>query len=215
MEKGTKFKRISINDEFPLNFIKFLNDDNTEDFNIEITDDMRYGVLYLISKLDPREQQIVKQRFIERKTFAEIGEIVSVTQERVRQILVHVGREIKTPLNWRFIRYGIEGYINHISKSQYELGYKEGYDMAMLEIEKGKNVIEKEELLSRPIESLKLSVRSHNGMIKKGCTLISDVVNMTSDDIEGIRNFGFKSATEIANKLEAFGITGTAWDKYL
>ena len=87
--------------------------------------------------------------------------------------------------------------------------------MAMLEIEKGKNVIEKEELLSRPIESLKLSVRSHNGMIKKGCTLISDVVNMTSDDIEGIRNFGFKSATEIANKLEAFGITGTAWDKYL
>lgn len=215
MEKGTKFKRISINDEFPLNFIKFLNDDNTEDFNIEITDDMRYGVLYLISKLDPREQQIVKLRFIERKTFAEIGEIVSVTQERVRQILVHVGREIKTPLNWRFIRYGIEGYINHISKSQYELGYKEGYDMAMLEIKKGKNVIEKEELLSRPIESLKLSVRSHNGMIKKGCTLISDVVNMTSDDIEGIRNFGFKSATEIANKLEAFGITGTAWDKYL
>lgn len=215
MEKGTKFKRISINDEFPLNFIKFLNDDNTEDFNIEITDDMRYGVLYLISKLDPREQQIVKLRFIERKTFAEIGEIVSVTQERVRQILTHVGREIKTPLNWRFIRYGIEGYINHISKSQYELGYKEGYDMAMLEIEKGKNVIEKEERLSRPIESLKLSVRSHNGMIKKGCTLISDVVNMTSDDIEGIRNFGFKSATEIANKLEAFGFTGTAWDKYL
>lgn len=215
MEKGTKFKRISINDEFPLNFIKFLNDDNTEDFNIEITDDMRYGILYLISKLDPREQQIVKLRFIERKTFAEIGKIVSVTQERVRQILAHVGREIKTPLNWRFIRYGIEGYINHISKSQYELGYKEGYDMAMLEIEKGKNVIEKEELLSRPIESLKLSVRSHNGMIKKGCTLISDVVNMTSDDIEGIRNFGFKSATEIANKLEAFGITGTAWDKYL
>lgn len=215
MEKGTKFKRISINDEFPLNFIKFLNDDNTEDFNIEITDDMRYGVLYLISKLDPREQQIVKLRFIERKTFAEIGEIVSVTQERARQILAHVGREIKTPLNWRFIRYGIEGYINHISKSQFELGYKEGYDMAMLEIEKGKNVIEKEELLSRPIESLKLSVRSHNGMIKKGCTLISDVVNMTSDDIEGIRNFGFKSATEISNKLEAFGFTGTAWDKYL
>ena len=41
------------------------------------------------------------------------------------------------------------------------------------------------------------------------------MVKLTSEDIDSIRNFGFKSATETANKLKAIGITGTAWDRYL
>ena len=173
------------------------------------------SLLYLISKLEPREQQVVKLRFMERKSLDEIGEIVSVTRERVRQILAHVQREIRTPWNWRFIRYGIVGYVEHISKYNYDQGYNDGYEMARLEIEKGVETIEREKILSEPIEVLKLSMRSHNGMIKKGCHIVADVIKLTSDDIDGIRNFGFKSATETANKLKAIGITGTAWDKYL
>ena len=215
METGTRYKKISIKDELPLNFIRFLTNDKQDEFNLPITDDIHHAVLYLISKLEPREQQVVKLRFMERKSLDEIGEIVSVTRERVRQILAHVQREIRTPWNWRFIRYGIVGYVEHISKYNYDQGYNDGYEMARLEIEKGVETIEREKILSEPIEVLKLSMRSHNGMIKKGCHIVADVIKLTSDDIDGIRNFGFKSATETANKLKAIGITGTAWDKYL
>lgn len=215
MEKGTKFKRINIDDEFPLNFIKFLNDDRGLEAPIEMTEDIRNAVIYLISKLQPREQQVIKLRFVERKTFSEIGKIITVTQERVRQILNHVGREIRTPWNWKYIQYGMEGYVRHIAKSEYERGYQEGYEMAKLEIENGIESVRRTSILDEPIETLNLSIRSKNGMVRKNCSLIKDVVNLTAEEIDGIRNFGIKSAIETANKLKAVGITGTAWDKFL
>ena len=72
METGTKYKKISIKDEFSLNFIRFLTNDKQDEFNLPITDDIYHAVLYLISKLEPREQQVVKLRFMERKSLDEI-----------------------------------------------------------------------------------------------------------------------------------------------
>lgn len=215
MRVATKYQRISIDDEFPMNFIRYMSDDDEDECSVQITEDIHHGVLYLISKLEPRKQEIIKMRFIERKTYAEIGEVISVSQDRVRQIIGNIKREIRTPWNWRFVRYGILGYIEHTQKHNYDQGYKDGYEKAKLESEKGADAVKLDTLLNRPISELNLSIRSYNGMVRRNCHQIADMVKLTTEDIDSIRNFGIKSAIETANKLKAFGITGTAWDKYL
>lgn len=215
MRFATKNQVIHIDDEFPLNFIKYMSYDDEDECPVQITDDIRHGVMYLLSKLEPRKQEVIRMRFIERKTYEEIGEIISVSKDRVRQIIGNVRREIRTPWNWRFIQYGIIGYIEHTQKYNYDQGYKDGYESAKAENEKGVETVKLDSLLNKPITELNLSMRSYNGMVRKGCRLVADMVKLTTEDIENIRTFGRKSAIETANKLKLFGITGTAWDKYL
>ena len=45
METGTRYKKISIKDEFPLNFIRFLTNDKQDEFNLPITEDIHHAVL--------------------------------------------------------------------------------------------------------------------------------------------------------------------------
>ena len=52
-----------------------------------------------------------------------------------------------------------------------------------------------------PMEHLNLSMRSRNCLITKNCKTIGDVARLTEDQIRVIRNFGKKSAAEVAQKL--------------
>lgn len=44
------------------------------------------GLLDILKRLSPRERDILKQRFIERKTLEEVGRYYGVTRERIREI---------------------------------------------------------------------------------------------------------------------------------
>ena len=66
-----------------------------------------------------------------------------------------------------------------------------------------------------PLEHLNLSMRSHNCLIMKNCKTIGDVARLTEDQIRVIRNFGKKSAAEVAQKLLDVGVKNSDWDLYL
>jgi len=58
-----------------------------------------------------------------------------------------------------------------------------------------------------PVESLNLSVRSFNCLKRAGISKVSELLDMTEDEIIKMRNFGKKSLDEIKQVLEAKGLS--------
>lgn len=53
-----------------------------------------------------------------------------------------------------------------------------------------------------PIEDLDLSVRAYNCLKRAGITKVGQVLEMTEDDLLGVRNFGRKSLDELRDRLQ-------------
>lgn len=61
--------------------------------------------------------------------------------------------------------------------------------------------------LLKPIDELELSVRSHNCLLNAGIKRIIELVNVSEEDLLGIKNFGRKSLNEVKDNMKAFGIS--------
>ena len=79
------------------------------------------------------------------------------------------------------------------------------------EEEKGESetitVASKEELFSKSISELELSVRASNCLRAANITTIGELMQYTKQDLLNIKNFGRKSLTEIIDKLKLYGLT--------
>ncbi|MGL5254951.1 MAG: DNA-directed RNA polymerase subunit alpha [Brevinema sp.] len=64
-----------------------------------------------------------------------------------------------------------------------------------------------DEILSRSVESLDLSVRSLNCLQSENIATIGELLNYNTDELMKIKNFGKKSLTEIAEKLTMFNLS--------
>ncbi|MBI4299505.1 MAG: DNA-directed RNA polymerase subunit alpha [Chloroflexi bacterium] len=58
-----------------------------------------------------------------------------------------------------------------------------------------------------PIEELGLSVRAHNCLKRSNITKVGQILQMSQDELLGIKNFGYKSFVELQEKLAALGFT--------
>lgn len=63
-----------------------------------------------------------------------------------------------------------------------------------------------EELLSRPVLDLQLSVRGRRAMDMLGVKTIADLIEKTEEDLLACRNFGQTSINEVKEKLRAYGL---------
>src|SRR5579883_825372 len=61
-------------------------------------------------------------------------------------------------------------------------------------------------LYEMPIEDLNLSVRAYNCLKRAGITKVGQVLEMSVDDLLGVRNFGHKSLDELRERLAAHGL---------
>jgi DNA-directed RNA polymerase subunit alpha len=61
-------------------------------------------------------------------------------------------------------------------------------------------------LYEMPIEDLNLSVRAYNCLKRAGITKVGQILEMSEDDLLGVRNFGHKSLDELRERLQAHGI---------
>ncbi len=64
-----------------------------------------------------------------------------------------------------------------------------------------------EEVLSKPIDTLNLSVRAKNSLDSDGVKTIRDLVVRTEDDLINLRNFGSTSLEEVKTKLRENNLT--------
>ena len=66
-----------------------------------------------------------------------------------------------------------------------------------------------EELLSRPVVDLQLSVRGRRAMEVLGVKTIGELIEKTEEDLLSCRNFGQTSINEVKEKLRAYGLALT------
>lgn len=178
------------------------------------------GLNYVLSTLEDREKEVLRLRYEENCTISDIASIFSISQGRVRQIENKALVRLRYPYRWNFIKLGIDGVVQFRAKSEYNRGYTEGHRAGYADgVVDGRRGVTRElgpeHILNMPLEHLNLSMRAYNCLIVKHCKTIGDVARLTEDQIRVMRNFGKKSAAEVAQKLKVNGINNSDWDLYL
>ncbi len=103
--------KLKCKEPYPLNL--FLSVDNgclhTPIPVEDITQDKLDGLLHAVTLLLDRHQEILRLRFEERCTLAEIGEKFGISVERVRALIVTAQRKLREPSLYVFLKYGKQG----------------------------------------------------------------------------------------------------------
>lgn len=178
------------------------------------------GLHYALFTLEDREKEVLRLRYEEAYTINDIASEFSISQGRVRQIESKALMRLRYPYRWNYIKLGIDGFTQHRARSEYNRGYTEGHRAGYADgvVDGQRGVVREfgpEHVLNMPLEHLNLSMRSRNCLIAKNCKTIGDVARLSEDQIRVIRNFGQKSAAEVAQKLNDVGISNSDWDVYL
>jgi len=216
----TSKKEISLHLEYPQNLILAVVQNSGLIPPDKYTDDICAGVAYVVSTLGSREQDFLRMRYEERKPIAEICEFFGISQVRAYQIENKTLKSLRAPSRWNYIKLGVAGYMRlekeRVRGEGYKVGYAQGYKDGNTD---GRNGVEQpptsEELLNHPIDSLGLSVRAYNCLRRGQHLRVADVVRLSDQQIQAMRNLGPKCANEIACVLRDLGIPNTSWAAYI
>lgn len=196
-----KNRKKFLKEEYPYNLISTIIDESVWELNLptEMTEDHLAGLEYAISQLDEREQTIIRLRYKQRQTFAQIGEQFNISVNRASQVERKALRKLYHPKNLKYYKYGLEGY--KVRQAEFE------------EAERQRAYTEK--VMETTIYDLDFSVRTFNNLIRAKCEKVSDLVALSEEDILNLKNMGKKQFAEVALKLKALGLLHTAWEKFL
>ena len=196
-----KNRKKFLKEEYPYNLISTIIDESVWELNLptEMTEDHLAGLEYAISQLDEREQTIIRMRFEERQTYAQIGEHLGISLNRVSQVARKALRKLYHPKNLKYYKYGIEGH--KVRQAEFE------------EAKRKRAYTDK--VMETTIYDLDFSVRTFNNLIRAKCEKVSDLIALSEEDILNLKNMGKKQFAEVALKLKALGLLHTAWEKFL
>lgn len=167
------------------------------------------GIEQALATLTEREVRIIRQRFAERKTLENTGKTEGITRERVRQIEAKAIRKLRHPS--RAAMYKAVPYAElkahwaeyYKLKAEYEQ-VAEAY--RALSDRPAEEVVRENDILSKPLEELDLSVRSYNSLRRAGRDTIGKVADMSLSELSKVRNLGRKSQEEVVAKLAEYGL---------
>ena len=196
-----KNRKKFLKEEYPYNLIATIIDESVWELNLptEMTEDHLAGLEYAISQLDEREQTIIRMRYEQKQTFAQIGEKFNISVNRASQVERKALRKLYHPKNLKYYKYGIEGH--KVRQAEFE------------EAERKRAYTEK--VMATTIYDLDFSVRTFNNLIRANCGNVGDLVALSEEDILNLKNMGKKQFAEVALKLKALGLLHTAWEKFL
>ena len=98
-------------------------------------------------------------------------------------------------------------------RKAYILGYRAGYRDGQADRADGtRQDYDADSIQNVPIEAMKLSTHAYNCLVRYECRYVGDIVKLTSGQIARMRGMGKKSAGEIIQALEEYGITDTDWE---
>lgn len=176
------------------------------------------GLMEAMDTLAHREQQILRMRYQEGKTYEQIGKEYSVTRERVRQIEAMALRKLRHPARMELYRPVTVEQYNELRRDYWEL--KARYERVKADAveEALRNMCDSEsqimeirqenaeQRLATPLGELELSVRSYNCLLRAGFKTVGDLVGVQLEEFMRVRNLGRRSLEEILDRLSAFGI---------
>lgn len=167
------------------------------------------GIEQALATLSEREARILRWRFVEKKTLQETGKEEDVSRERVRQIEAKAIRKLRHPSRVVLIKAVPYTELKEHWADYYKLEaeYKQVAEAYRILSERpAEEVVKENDVLSRCIDVLELSVRSYNCLRRAGKDTIGDITEMTIDELKQVRNLGRKSMEEVIAKLAEYGL---------
>ena len=179
--------------------------------------DQMEGLRYAMSTFMAYERDALKHRYEEHWTLGECGKESGVSRERIRQILERAINRLQHPSKTMYIREGYHACSERIEKERTQA---QAERTAMLDEQKMK------QLEGIHIADVGFTTRSYNCTRRAGLETMADVArkvyegnNIIRDgwDVKvtglfGIHNLGKKTALEIIDKLDEYGVDGS-WAK--
>lgn len=173
------------------------------------------GIRLAISTLTEREETVIKLRFKDKLTLENVGKQIGTTRERARQIEAKALRKMRHPDRQRMMLAVPVAEVDEVRtkytalKEQYELLVKafeliSGKATTPESVEK---IAEAAVWMQTNIENMDFSVRTYNCLRRAGKDTLKDLVEMTEEELRGVRNLGRKSVDEVVYTLEQHGLT--------
>jgi len=187
---------------YPENLLMTLLEGTVE--TIEVTPDIQAGLDYALSMLTKVEQEVLKLRFQNRLTYAEIGEIRGKTDHAACGVENNAMRKLRHLSLRGYILYGKEGF-----ETMDCVFHHPGEAPPLPKSEPDPKV------LLIPFEDMDLSVRSFNSLRRAGYEVVGDIVNLTYEQITKIRSFPRKNCIEVAFMLSELGLKDTCWKDFI
>ena len=171
--------------------------------SIDVTADRQAGLDYALSKLTEVEQEVLRFRFQERLTYAEIGKVRGKSDHSACGTENNAMRKLRQTSLRGYIVFGKEGFetMDCVYPSP-------GTPSTKTEDPDPK-------VLLLPFEELDLSIGAFNILRRAGYETVRDILYLTSEQIMKIKGFSRKRSAEIAAKLRSLGLRNTAWNEYL
>lgn len=188
-----------------------------------------YHVLGMLDEINPRWPKILLMRFRDKMTLQQVGDVLHLTRDRIRQIEVHAMRKLRHPSRAKYLKTGgyngymerlwededrrvkereaiLQGKIDRLTK---ELKNEKGLsDFDVEKIAEDREGIDYEKVMNIVLEDLDLSVRAYNVLKRADCNTVRDILYaFKSDQIMKFRNMGRKSMEEVAAKLITLGFS--------
>lgn len=202
---------------FPQNLLLAIKGETDLELPMKLTKDVCAGILYVLSTLEEREQEVLWRRYLEKEPCGAIGDSFDLLAEQVSQIEATALKKLRIPSKWNYIRYGIEGHLKKRAALEYSKGYQAGYRSGIADARDGVKAADAadDDILNLPLEGMNLSARAYNCLHYGGYKRIRDIVSLSEEKIWHIKNLGRVSANEIAKALQEHGILHTAWSSFL
>ena len=203
--------------EFPVNVYAHLTGSEKRAERLKATPALKAAYEYLaVLVLDEREQTAMRLYFEENLIYDEIGERLSVSRERVRQIVARSLRKLRyRPEYIALLEGSLSEYILSHGKAKYEEGYSKGFEAGVTRVKAAKDLTDKQEAnivgvgdisLDELFREKKLSARSYNCLRKTGYVTLKEVAAAPAVKLFGEpRNFGRGCANEVTEVLESYG----------
>ena len=200
--------RETIGFEYPFNLLFAFGLDKQLIENIGTIPDLNGSVEYALHLLSERERKVLLYRYKEGLTLIKIGDILGISKQRVSQIARHALCKLRRPKRFKYIKYGVEGvitknndnYNNKIKRLETKLN-----ETVELKDKFGIINIAKKDYLSDDIRAAGFSVRTLKGLIGADVCTMSQLSQLTFDEICDIDRIGKKGIGEIVVKLNEYG----------
>lgn len=186
-----------IHTDYPINILNAIFDQNILKTEIEIVPTIIKDLEIIYNEyLTEREIYVIKMRFIKQLTLENVGKLLNVGRERIRQIEAIAIRKLRRGYITNSLVYKIDDDIEN---------KKQELNKIKDEIEKYNNKIQTRRIVTKPIHiyELNFSIRTTNSLIRANIDTLEKLVKYTlNNEILKTRSLGKKSYFEILNKLQ-------------
>ena len=183
--------------DYPINILNAIFDQNILKTEIEIVPTIIKDLELIYNEyLTEREIYVIKMRFIKQLTLENVGKLLNVGRERIRQIEARAIRKLRRGYITNSLVYKIDDDIENKKQELNKLKNK---------IEKYNNKIQIRPIVTKPINiyELNFSIRTTNSLIRANIDTLEKLVKYTlNNEILKTRSLGKKSYFEILNKLQ-------------